>query len=498
MSTESIGQEPYRIPAQSRWANAWKVPAAFGAFGVLVSALGWVMDPERFAFSWLFAFFYVATVALGSLFYVIAQHVTGADWGTSVRRTAEFLMLGVPLLAVLFLPNLANMHFLWGEWIDASAGHGHHDDEHHGSDGGHDHSSDHTHGGKPHGSRAPLGVEDASKTAGQAHDAPSSLGALVGGIAHAQTAHLGGGSASVDSHAVHEDGHSDGEHHTVYEQALHHEILQKKTAYLNLPFWLIRAAAYFFIWTFISLLYFRWSTQQDRSRDLGLTLKMKRFAPASGAAFALTLTFAAFDWAMALEPAWYSTIFGVYIFAGCVVSMFAAVILLALGLVRAGYLGRAVNVEHFHDLGKMMFGFTCFWAYIGFSQFLLIWYAGIPEEATYYHLRWDSQGWKLVSIFLMAGHFIFPFIFLVSRVPKRNLSTLAFACVWMLFMHAVDMYWFILPNYGALDLHWMDVGALLAALGIYLAYVFYRMGQFPLVPLGDPRLNRSIHHVQTT
>ncbi len=216
--------------------------------------------------------------------------------------------------------------------------------------------------------------------------------------------------------------------------------------------------------------------------------------------FALTLTFAGFDWIMSLMPGWYSTIFGVYVFAGCAVSAYALITLIALGLHARGHFGDAVNVEHFHDIGKLLFGFICFWAYVGFAQWMLIWYAGIPEEATFFHLRWHSEGWKAVSILLMVGHFALPFFFLISRVPKRRLAMLGFGAAWMLVMHLVDVYWLVLPNAdaGVFAPHWMDAACLLAIGGAFFAVVFWQMQRHPLIPVGDPRLLRSVVHVQTT
>jgi hypothetical protein len=282
------------------------------------------------------------------------------------------------------------------------------------------------------------------------------------------------------------------------EEALHHELMEHKAGWLNVPFWAARGIGYIAIWLLIGLAYFRWSTAQDRSKDHALTRKMQWWAPLSTVVLGLTLTFAAFDWVMSLVPVWYSTIYGVYVFAGSAVAIFAAVIVVALSLRQHGHLGNAVHVEHFHDLGKLLFGFTCFWAYAGFSQWMLIWYAAIPEELIYYHSRWDEGGWKTVSMLLILGHFAAPFFFLISRVPKRKLAMLGFGASWMLFIHVVDMYWFVMPHApGPFSPHWMDLACLLGVGGAFLAVVFFVMRKFPLIPVGDPRLSRSVHFVQT-
>jgi hypothetical protein len=197
---------------------------------------------------------------------------------------------------------------------------------------------------------------------------------------------------------------------------------------------------------------------------------------------------------MGLEPTWYSTIFGVYVFAGCAVAIHALVIVLTLGLRSQGYLGNTVNVEHYHDLGKMMFGFTVFWAYIGFSQFMLIWYASIPEETTFFHLRWQSAGWRGLSMVLLVGHFVAPFLLLLSRNAKRRLPVLGFGAGWLLLMHVLDVYWLVLPYGmgGAFAPHWLDVAALFACVGTFMAVVIFFMNRYSLVAVGDPRIGRAM------
>ncbi|MDH5493021.1 MAG: hypothetical protein OEY14_13790, partial [Myxococcales bacterium] len=281
--------------------------------------------------------------------------------------------------------------------------------------------------------------------------------------------------------------------------ALHHEVLAHKSPFLNSTGWSVRAILYWLVWMLIAIGYFRLSRRQDESKDMALTRRMQWFAPLSMIGFGLTLTFASFDWLMALEPAWYSTIFGVQFFSGAAVTIYAVIILLALGLAKAGHLGKAVNVEHFHDHGKLLFGFVCFWAYISFSQWMLIWYAGIPEEATYYHRRW-SGGWEFVSVFLIFGHFVGPFIYGMSRLMKRNLERLKLIAAWMLVMHIVDVYWLVMPYASAephLSVNPTDFAALLLMGGAFFLVVFLLMRRIPLVPVGDPRLARSISHVQS-
>ena len=427
--------QQFRIPQDSLWAQAWKVAAALSLVGIIASLLGFISDPKRFAFSYLFAFIVVVSIALGSLFFVLIQHLSAAGWSASVRRSAEVFLAGSPILALLVLPLLANVSHLY-EWT---------------------HTADDSHHTEAHAEQAP---------------APQ-----------------------------HQEGHhaQQGEHkdkaHSPMEAALHHKLLAHKQGYLNTPFFLVRAVFYVAMWILWSLLYFRWSLRQDKDGDPKYTRWMQSRSPLALSVFGVTLTFAAFDWLMSLEPAWYSTIFGVYFFAASVVATLAMLIVFTMQLNASGVLGNIVNVEHYHDLGKLLFAFICFWAYIGLSQLLLIWYAGIPEEATYYHHRWDSQGWRAVSLFLFVGHFAAPFFFLISRMVKRRLTLLKYGASWMLFVHMVDMYWFVMPYADAhgFSLHWLDIACLMAVVGAYLAFVFYRMLGIPLIAVGDPRLHRAIN-----
>jgi hypothetical protein len=286
---------------------------------------------------------------------------------------------------------------------------------------------------------------------------------------------------------------------------IHGEIMAKKAPYLNRNFFLVRAGIYFLIWIVLGVRLLAYSTEQDKSKDPKLTLAAQRFAPPATFLFALSLTFAAFDWIMSLEPSWFSTIFGVVIFASGVVSSYAVIILVTMALRSAGPLDGAVTVEHYHDLGKLMFGFLVFWGYVSFSQLMLIWYAALPEETTFFHNRWDYGPWSKVSTALMLFHFVVPFFWTMSRWFKRNLGRLQIGATILLVMHAVDMYWFVMPNImldptngkylvgQTFSFHWLDASCLLAVGGIYAAFVFYRMTQFSLVPIGDPRLQRSLH-----
>src|SRR6266542_3969584 len=197
---------------------------------------------------------------------------------------------------------------------------------------------------------------------------------------------------------------------------------------------------------------------------------------------------------MSLEPLWYSTIFGVYWFAGCAVGHAAVAILLAMALQQAGLVKTSISVEHYHDLGKLLFGWLSFWAYIAFVQFFLIWYANIPDELSFFRLRWtDNLGsWKPLSTSLLILHFLLPFWVLLSRGAKRSPVLLGFGAFVILSLHVVDVYWLVLPNAGPFAPDWLDLSCFLAIGGVYAASVLWSMEKHPLIPLGDPRLARAL------
>ena len=185
-------------------------------------------------------------------------------------------------------------------------------------------------------------------------------------------------------------------------------LLHWKAPYLNVPFFLFRAALFFGIWSFIAVLYYSGSRGQDVTGDPGVSARLRRFAGPAIIVLALTQTFASVDWIMSLTPHWDSTMFGVYFFAGSFVGFIALLSVVAAAMRRAGLLDTVISAEHLHDVGKLLFAFTVFWTYIAFSQFFLMWYANLPEETTWYRARMEGS-WMTVSLFLMAGHFVAPF-----------------------------------------------------------------------------------------
>lgn len=216
-------------------------------------------------------------------------------------------------------------------------------------------------------------------------------------------------------------------HHWVHPPDDDH-LVHAKHAWLNVEFFSARIVFYFLTWWAITRYFFKKSVEQDKSGDAGITERLRVASAPAVIAFALTICFAAFDLLMSLNPHWFSTIFGVYYFAGSVIAIYATLILVSMSLQRAGKLQRSITTEHYHDMGKMMFAFVFFWSYIGFSQFMLIWYANLPEETVWYMPRWYTS-WRDVSLVLIFGHCMFPFVFLVSRWTKRWRKSLAFFAI---------------------------------------------------------------------
>ena len=272
----------------------------------------------------------------------------------------------------------------------------------------------------------------------------------------------------------------------------HDPLLQAKQPYLNAPFFALRAVLYFAVWGWIARYYWRHSLAQDQTGDKSHTLAMQRRAGVAMLAFGVTVTFASFDWLMSLDPHWFSTLFGVYFFAGCAVSAFAALILIAVGLQKLGYLQDAISADHYHDLGKLLFGFTFFWGYIAFSQYMLIWYGDIPEETLWYLAR-QSHGWAAVSLVLLFGHFLLPFCGLMPRRAKRNKRVLAAWAAWLLVMHWLDLYWLAAPQASrGPAFHLLDILCLVGLACLYAAILLRVAADRGLVPQRDPYLAEAL------
>lgn len=281
-------------------------------------------------------------------------------------------------------------------------------------------------------------------------------------------------------------------------------------------FWILRAVFVLAAWAALSRFFFRTSVAQDATGDVNLTHRMQWWAPVGLLLYALTQSIAAIDWIESLEAHWFSTMFAVYFFAASCCGFFALMPLIMLGLQRSGRLTEEITKEHYQDAGKLLFAFgIVFWAYIAYSQYMLIWYGNIPEETAWYLPR-ILGGWRGFSVFLLIGHFVLPFLLLVTKHTKRAMTVLAVICVGMLIMHLVDIYWLVMPvipfgtldNYthlqalqnavlaGEVDVNFhpsfMDVACLLGVFGLVAAATLRRMTTCSLIPQADPRLHESL------
>lgn len=273
------------------------------------------------------------------------------------------------------------------------------------------------------------------------------------------------------------------------------KMLEAKTAYLNTPFFIIRVVGVLLLWYFFYWMITKNSQKQDNVQDQLLTKRNITLSVIFIPLFAITLTLIAVDWIMSLESRWFSTMFGVYLFAGVTLCGLGVLTISAIKLREKGYLHPAISVDHFYSLGLLMFAFTVFWGYIAFSQYMLIWYGNLPEETFWFMQRWEG-GWIIVSIILVVAHFIVPFFGLLSYEAKTNIKRLKFMSIWMICVHFLDIYWLIMPsmyrNNHAYSFSWIDFTYPLLFIGVIIL-VFNKMAEkINLVPIGDPKLQRGL------
>ena len=273
-------------------------------------------------------------------------------------------------------------------------------------------------------------------------------------------------------------------------------LLDSKRAYLNFPFFLARAAFFFAYFALAAWLFRKISVGQDRDGNPASTLRMRRMAFVCLPLFAISLTFGAFDWLASLNYKWFSTMWGVYIFAGTAGSAMSLTVLVTTWLRKSGYLAEPVTIEHYHIMGKWMLAFTVFWAYIGFSQYMLIWYANIPEETEYFILR-NTESWNLMSLLLMIGRFFIPFALLLMRSTKKQVRALCLVAGWVIFMQLLDIYVVVMPELHRTGVHLSIIDFLpIIGIGATLGFFFLRIvGKASLFPVRDPRLLESLRIV---
>jgi hypothetical protein len=374
--------------------------AAIGGLGAIATGIGFAVDPTQAAFSYLTAWTFALSIAVGALIFLMIGHAIDARWTIMFQRLTETVVGSLPALAVLFVPIALSAALLY-PWI------------------------------------APAARFDAEALARLAHKAP----------------------------------------------------------YLNLTFWLIRAAVFLALWIALGELLAWWGART--AREPHVLIRARALSAAGFPAVGLTLTFAAFDWLMSLTPLWYSTIFGLLYFSGGFVAALALIAVIARGVRRIPAVTASIHGSHTGALGRLMFAFLVFWAYMEFAQGLIIWIADKPDEVPWYVAR-GAQAWGGVFALLIVGHFAVPFFVLLSRPFKRRPTWLAIAGGWLVAMHYVDVYWLVMPVlHPTVELHWLDVAAPCAVLGLATAAAAARTRARVAIATDHPRLAAAVAYEGT-
>jgi hypothetical protein len=281
----------------------------------------------------------------------------------------------------------------------------------------------------------------------------------------------------------------------VYEWTSGEALPPHKADYLTIHFFLVRAGVYFAIWLTLAWLVNRWSRRQDASGDAQYKKKLTMLAGPGIILYGLAVSFAAVDWIMSLDPSWYSSIFGMLIMGGQLVSGMAMMIATLVVLGREEPMADVYQSRHFHDLGKLLFAFVMVWAYFSVSQLIIIWSGNLPEEIPWYTVRMTT-GWRVIGLLVVVLHFVLPFSLLLSRDLKRRPARLVWVAVLLLVARVLDIYWLTAPEFwpGGIHLHWMDALIPAGIGGFWLSYYARQLRQLPLLPLGERSLAKAIAH----
>ncbi len=282
----------------------------------------------------------------------------------------------------------------------------------------------------------------------------------------------------------------------IHPHGEHAALVEFKSPFLNVGFFLARSTFYLLAWWIVTRFFLKKSVQQDQDQSEAHTVTMRKLSAPSIILFALTISFASFDWIMSTDPTWFSTIFGVYIFGGAFLAINALLVISAYYLRTRNVMTEQITTEHYHDLGKFMTAFTVFWAYIAFSQFMLIWYANIPEETVWFQHR-VTEAWSPWSYGLVFTNFVIPFFGFLSRWTKRNPKVLMFWAAYTLVVHWVDIYWLIMPNMDAetVPFSLVEITTALGAFGFFVWAYSRQATKHSLLAYGDPNLERCLGHV---
>lgn len=380
-------------------------------FGIVATAVEWTYHPgqlEHLLTAYLVSFWFLLSLALGALFFVLIQHVTGSVWSVSIRRIAENMAGTLPLFAILFIPIALGARNVYHEWATPGA-------------------------------------------------------------------------------------HTD-------------EVIAAKASYLNLPFFWARAALYLTLWGILGYWVRHRSVLMDQEGPLPHMKSLRKWSGPALLVAGTSLAFAGFDWIMSLDPHWATTMFGVYLFAGGFVTALGVLTLISFVLRRQGLLHGVITQEHDHDLGKLLFAFSVFWAYIWYSQYFLTAYADIPEETYFFGIRLyalDTEdkfqvahlsGWGILFWTFVVGHFVIPLWVLLSRAAKRSHWALGIAAVSILIAHYMDLYWWIGPivHPKGFSLDWFHITTLIGLVGLVGTCFVFLLGRSSLVPVRDPFLRESV------
>lgn len=355
-----------------------------------LAIIGAFINPGAFFQAYLMGYLFWVSIALGSLVTLMIHHLTGGAWLHLVRRPMEAAVRTLPLLALLFVPIIVGMPYLY-EW-------------------------------------------------------------------------------SIPE-VVQEDAY-----------------LQFKAPYLNTPFFILRTVLYFLIWGGLGYLLTNWSRQQDASGDALLNKRMRVTSGIGVVLYAIATTFAAFDWMMSIDPHWFSSIYGPTFMVGHGLTALSFMLIVLVSLARYKPLAEVATEDRYHDLGKWLFALVVLWAYMMFSQFIIIWSGNLPEHIAWY-LRRTGTDWKVLAMILTVFHFAVPFLILLSRTMKKKSGVLIKVAVGLLVLRFFDLFWLIAPelHHGEFTLHWLDLVVPVALGGFWLMVFARYLGERPLRALHDPR-----------
>jgi hypothetical protein len=366
-----------------------------GAVVLAVCVVRGFYNPQQFFRSYLMAFLFWSGISLGSFAVVMLHHLTGGGWGFLIRRLLESGTRTIPLLALLAVPMLFGIPYLY-LWAHASA---------------------------------------------VARD----------------------------------------------------PILQHKQIYLNVPFFVVRTVVYFAAWILLAHFLNRWSGEQDRQDSPALVRRLYNLSGPGLLIYGLTVTLASVDWVMSLEPSWFSTIYSAVFMVGQVLSSLAFMITALMLLVDRTSLSEIVSEKYLNDLGNMLLTFVILWAYVAFSQFLIVWSGNLSDEISWYFNR-TRNGWGWIAALLIVFHFFLPFLLLLSRTVKRRVAMLGALAAALLVIRLLDVFWTVEPAFDrtAVRFHWLDWAAVIGIGGIWLAAFVRQLKNRPLLPLHDPRLREML------